>query len=143
MTLIVPNQGEEAFLDLILAVDYTLRLFKNDVMQAGTITAAQKEALTEADFVEADFPGYASVALTGGSWTTTPGDPGVGAYAQQTFIRSSTGTVQNVYGYYIVTTAGGSLRWFEPFPPITGVEVTLINDEIRVTPRLPLRDSQD
>ena len=30
MTLIVVDQAEEAFLDLILAVNYTLRLFKND-----------------------------------------------------------------------------------------------------------------
>ncbi len=30
MTLVVVNQAEEHFLDLILGVNYTLRLFKND-----------------------------------------------------------------------------------------------------------------
>lgn len=132
-SLRVPNQGEEAFLDLILAVNYTLRLFSNDV--------AVSESLTEASFTEATFTGYAALALTGGSWTSTPGDPGVGTYAQQSFVRSSTGAAQSIYGYYVVTTAGGLLRWYEKFD--NAVVMELINDEIRVTPRMTLRDQVD
>lgn len=141
MSIIIPNAAEEAFLDLILAVNYTLRLFKNDVW-AGR-TQAQLDALTEADFLEATFTGYAAVALTGGAWTTTPGDPGVGSYAQQAFIRSSTGTMQNIYGYYLTTTTGGFLRAFERLGGAGGVEMVLINDEIRVTPRITLKDEMD
>lgn len=141
MALTVVNQAEEAFLDLILAVNYTLRLFKNDVT-AG-LPRAQIDALTEANMFEADFPGYAAVPLTGGSWTTTPGDPGVGTYTQQAFIRSSTGTVQNIYGYYLTTTTGGFLRCFEPVGGPMGIEMALINDEIRVTPRITLKDEID
>lgn len=141
MALVVVNQGEEAFLDLLLAVNYTLHLYKNDVTDG--LTQAEMDALTEADFQEADFAGYSSVALTGGSWTTTPGDPAVGSYAQQSFIRSSTGAVQNVYGYYITVTSGGALRWFERFGGSMGVQLELINDEIRVTPRITLKDEGD
>lgn len=141
MTLIIPNQAEEAFLDLILAVGYTLRLYKNDVTDG--LSPSQIDALTEASFQEADFPGYAAVAIAGGAWTTTPGDPGIATFAQQSFIRSSTGTVQNVYGYYYTLTSSGALRGFERFGPVGGVEVQLINDEIRVTPRITLSDSQD
>lgn len=141
MTLITVNQGTEADLDLILAVGYTLRLFKNDVTSGLDDTAIA--ALTEASFQEADFPGYASVAIAGGAWTTTPGNPGVATYTQQAFIRSSSGAVQNIYGYYYTVTATGALRRFKRFPPVGGVEMTLINDEIRVTPRITLtgRDS--
>lgn len=139
MSLIVVNQAEEAFLDLILAVNYTLHLYKNDVT-AG-LTQAQKDALTQGSFQVADFAGYASIALTGGSWTTTAGDPCVGSYAQQSFIRSSSGTAQDIYGYYITRTSDGALQWYEQFGSAVAVE--LINDEIRVTPRITLKDESD
>lgn len=131
--LVVPDAAEEAFLDLILAVNYTLRLFKSDTTPT--------EASVAGDFTEADFAGYAGAALTGGSWTTTQGAPGTGTYAAQTFTRSSTGTAQSIYGYYLVTTTGGLLRWAERFD--SPVIVELINDAIRITPRLTLRDEGD
>mgnify|MGYP003575450879 CR=1 FL=1 len=137
MTLVVVNQGEEAFLDLVLAVNYTLRLYTNDVT-AG-LTPSQIDALTQASFTEATFTGYSAAALTGGSWTTTQSDPSTGVYAQQTFTRSSTGTAQLVRGYYLVTTTGGLLRWFEQFPAPISVEIN--GDAIQVTPRITLDDS--
>lgn len=139
MTVIVVNQAEEAFLDLILAVNYTLRLFKNDVTVG--LTASEVDALTESSFTEADFTGYLAVALTGGSWTTSAGNPTTGQYAMQTFTRSSTGTAQTVYGYYLTKTAGGALQWFEEFSePVT---IEFINENVTVTPSITLTDSQD
>lgn len=139
MTVIVVNQAEEHFLDLILGVNYTLRLFKNDVTLG--LTPTQIDALTESSFTEADFSGYSAAALTGGSWATTPGDPCVGVYAQQTFTRTSTGTAQTVYGYYLTRTTGGALQWFEEFT--TPLVVEFIGENISVTPQITLSDTQD
>jgi hypothetical protein len=139
VTLIVVNQAEEHFLDLILGVNYTLRLFKNNA--ASGLTQAQKDALTESSFTEADFAGYSAAALTGGSWTTTSGDPCTGTYAAQTFTRSSTGTAQTLYGYYLTRTTGGALEWFEEFASPLVIE--FINENITITPRLTLSDTGD
>lgn len=139
MTLVVVDQAEEHFLDLILAVNYTLRLFKNDVTSG--LTATQIDALTESSFTEATFAGYASATLTGGSWVTTPGNPCTGTYAEQTFTRTSTGTVQTLFGYYVTRTAGGALEWFEYFSPSFALE--FINEFITITPRVTLQDTQD
>lgn len=138
-TTYVPDVGEEHFLDLITAVNYTLRLYTNDVT-AG-LTDAQIDALVAGSFTEATFAGYAAAALTGGSWTTTPDEPSTGVYAQQTFTRSSTGTTQNVYGYYLTRTTGGQLEYFHDFGG--PVAVTNINDAIAVVPRLTLGDDHD
>lgn len=133
MSLIIPNAAEEAFLDLILATNYTLKLFSSDTTPT--------EATVAGDLTEATFTGYAAINLTGGSWTTTQGDPTTGTYAQQTFTRSSTGVAQSIYGYYVVTTTGGLLRWVERFE--NAVVMELINDAIRITPRITLKDEQD
>jgi len=139
VTLVIVNQAEEHFLDLILSVNYTLHLFKNDVTNG--LTAGQIEALTEADFTEADFTGYASVALTGGAWTTTPGDPCTGSYAAQSFTSSADQTAQTLYGYYVTRTSGGALEWFEEFT--SPLEIEFDGEFIRVTPRMTLADTQD
>jgi microcystin-dependent protein len=135
----VVNQGEEAFLDLITGVNMTLRLYRNDV-NAG-LTDAQKNALTEASFTEANFTGYAAIALTGGSWTTTQDDPSTASYAQQTFTRSSTGTAQLIYGYYLTKTTGGALQWYEQFDGPVSIE--FINDALRITPFISLDEGSD
>lgn len=133
MTLVVPNTAEESFLDLILGVNYTLRLYTNAVTPA--------ETLTEASFTEATFTGYGSKALTGGGWTTTPGDPAVGTYAVQAFVATADQAPQTVRGYYVTATAGGALRWYEAFAaPIT---VQYNGEAIRVTPRFTLADTTD
>lgn len=139
MTLVVVNQAEEHFLDLILGVNYTLRLFKNDVTNG--LTAGQIEALTEASFTEATFTGYASVAMTGGSWTTTPGDPCTGTYAAQSFTSTADQTAQTLYGYYVTRTSGGALQWFEEFT--SPLDIEFDGEFIRVTPRMTLADTQD
>lgn len=139
MALYIPNVAEEAFLDLLTAVGYTLKLYTTDVT-AG-LSAAQIEALTAASFTEATFTGYAAKVLTGGSWVTSQADPSTATYAQQTFTRTSTGATQTVYGYYVTRTSDGVLMWFEKF---TGPIATSTNgDAIVITPTLTLDDHQE
>jgi len=133
MALVVPDAAEEAFLDLILNVNYTLHLFTNDPTDG--------EDLDAGDFTEATFTGYEAKNLTGGSWTTTPGDPATGTYAVQAFVSSADQAPQTVYGYYVTTTSGGALRWYEKFDePIT---VQYNGEAIRVTPQFTLADAED
>lgn len=139
MTLIVVDQAEKHFLDLILAVNYTLRLYKNNATSG--LTQVQKDALTEASFTEATFTGYSSAAMTGGSWTTTAGNPCTGVYAQQTFTASADQAQQTIYGYYVVRTSGGALEWFEDFE--TPVIVEFNGENIKITPRITLSDTVD
>jgi microcystin-dependent protein len=136
--LIVVDVGEEAFLDLILGVDYTLRLHKNDPTLT---TPAEKEALEEPDLLEADFAGYAPAALTGGSWTVTPGDPTIGVYAEQSFVRSSTGTAQNIWGYYLTRDSDDALMVIEFFDGLVSIEFE--DDQIDVLPRVTLGDAEE
>jgi len=137
MTLVVVDRGEKAFLDLVLGVNYTLRLFVNDVTDG--LTAGQVEALDEGDFTECTFLGYAPVTLAGGGWVAAEGDPGTAVYAKQTFASSATQPGQTVYGYYATRTSDGALMWFEEFAaPVT---VDTNRQFIRVTPRLTLTDA--
>lgn len=139
MTLVVVDQAEKHFIDLILGVNYTLKLYKNNVTSG--LTQVQKDALTEANFTEATFTGYAAASLTGGSWTTTAGNPCTGTYAVQTFTSSADQTAQPIYGYYVIRASDSKLEWFEDFSaPVT---VQFINEFIKVTPRLTLSDTGD
>lgn len=136
--LIVVDQGEEAFLDLILAVNYTLRLHKND---PGAATPDELDALTEGDLLQADFPGYAASAITGGTWTTTPGNPTIGVNTTRSFVRSSTGTAQAIWGYYLTRDSDGALMVVEFFDGPVSIEFE--NDQIDVTPRIQLGDTEE
>ncbi len=139
MTLVVVNQGEEQMLDLVLAVNYTLKLYTNDVT-AG-LTQDQIDALTEASFTAATFTGYADKALTGGSWTTSQENPSTGTYAQQTFTSTADQTEQLVYGYYVTRTLDGALVWFEEFDgPLS---IAFNGDSIAVTPTITLDDDKE
>ncbi len=135
MTLVVVNQGEEAFLDLITDIDMTLRLYRTNVILG--LTDVQIEALTQAAFTEANFAGYAASSMTT-SWTTTQGNPSIATRAEVTFTRSSTGTAQLIYGYYLTRNSDGALQWFEHFPAPLSVE--FINDAVKVTPTITLDD---
>lgn len=133
----VVNQGEEAFLDLITDVDMTLRLYRTNVTSG--LTDVQIEALTQAAFTEANFAGYAASSMTT-AWTTTPGNPSTATRAEVTFTRSSTGTAQLVYGYYVTRNSDGALQWFEHFDGPISIE--FINDAIKVTPTITLDDAE-
>jgi hypothetical protein len=134
MSLLMVNQGEAYLLEYLVnktAPDtLKLKLFKNDKTPA--------DGDTEAGYTEATFTGYASVTLTGASWTITAGAPSEAAYAQQVFTSTANQTLENVYGYYVVRTSDNKLMWAErftdgPYP------IQNNNDSIRVTPKIQAR----
>lgn len=139
MTLRVVDQAEEHFLDAILAVNYSLRLFSNDVENG--LSTAQKDALTEASFTEATFTGYASAALTGGAWTTTPGNPASASYAAQSFTSTADQTPETIWGYYVLRASDGALEWYEYFSASATIQYN--SESIVVTPRMTLADTAD
>jgi microcystin-dependent protein len=134
------NAGEALFLDRIVGLDYTLRLFTNDVT-AG-LTDEEIDELVVGDFTQATFPGYAAQTLSAGaSWTITAANPSEAVQAVKTFTRSSTGTAQLVYGhYYTVPAFFGALVAFEQYDAPISVE--FINDAVRVIPTLTLDDAE-
>lgn len=133
MTLLVPNVGESLMLQAIVnkaaATDPILRLFKSNTTPAETDTFAT--------YTEADFTGYASVTLTGSSWSISGTAPTQAAYAQQTFTSSAGSQNQSVYGYLINYTTSTTLGWAERFSD--GPYVIVNNgDNIKVTPIITL-----
>jgi hypothetical protein len=134
-SIVVVNAGENAFLVLITNVDMTLRLYQNNVTSG--LTEAQIEALVVSAFTEATFAGYAAVSMAT-AWTTTAGNPSEATRPQVTFTRTSTGAVQNVFGYYVTRNSDGVLMWFEHFDAAIPVEIN--GDAVIVTPRLTLDD---
>jgi hypothetical protein len=139
MTVIIPDAIEVEILTALLGVNHDLKLFTNDVT-AG-LTQPQRDALDNTDFTEATFTGYADVTLSSASWTITSGNPTTASYATQTFARTSTGTAQTVYGYYVLRVSDSELMWFEYFPGPVIVEFN--GDQIQITPRLTMTDTQD
>jgi hypothetical protein len=140
MGIRVCNQGEEAWLTLVTAVTMDVRLFTNDV-ESG-LTGTQVNALTEADFTEATFAGYAPVEIIAANWGMTPGNPTVALYNQPaTFTRSSTGSPQTVRGYYVTRTSDDDLIYHEYFA--TAAVVELDGDQVDVTARITLKDEDD
>lgn len=143
------NQGETLALNLLVNAesleDVVLRLFKNDV-ESG-LSAAQKEALTEADFTEADFTGYAAVTLVGdgggasNEWTATPGDPGEITHAEVVFASTASQAAQQIFGWYLTRVTGGELVMYD----YLNAAVTIENDgdQIRITPKLTAQDTND
>lgn len=143
MSVRVPNQGEAGILALATSVAYSCRLFTNHVHSG--LTATQINALTEASFTEATFAGYAAVTLTAGAWTTTEGNPSTVVYnSTVSFIRSSTGTDQPQYGYYLTRVSDGKLYWYEYFDETpTAVSIDTAGEQIDVVPRLTGKDEAD
>lgn len=115
----------EALVNKTAPQTLVLKLFKSNTTPA--------EVHTEADYTEADFTGYASVALTGASWTASGSAPTQIAYAEQTFTSSAGSQNQNVYGYYVVQQTSGKLVWAERFSN-GPYNIANSGDQIKVTP---------
>lgn len=97
MSAYFPNVGRKLTLDIVLNAGRNpkLRLFKNDVTLAPTLVIG---GLTQADFA-----GYAEIALSALSAADIDGDgKGFKQILANNFTRSSTGTAQTIYGWYIV-----------------------------------------
>ena len=131
MAGVLVNQGEtimlEALINKTAPQSLVLKLFKNNITPV--------EGDTEAGYTEADFTGYASVALTPGTWTTTSGAPSDVTYSQVVFTSSAGAQNQNVYGYYIIQTSSGKLVAAERF---ADGPYNIVNngDQIKVTPKI-------
>ena len=128
----MPNAGQTYTLGALVAKAAAtvpiLNLYQNNYTPAETDTGAS--------FTAASFTGYAAVSMsTGASWTTSGGNPTTMSYTQQTFTCSSTGTTQQIYGYYVTATTSGTLLWSERFSdgpyPITNT-----GDNIKITPTI-------
>ena len=107
MTLLSPDNGRIKLLQFALAnaspSTYTLHLYKNNYTpSAGSILAS---------FTESTDASYASITLTGATWTVTA-NAGVvsGVYPSQTFTFSG---AETLYGYYIQ--ANSTALWAELF----------------------------
>lgn len=130
MALNVPDVGEnialEALVNKTAPQNLTLKLFSNNITPSDTDVAGT--------YTEATFAGYASISLTGASWGAA--SAGTITYgSQQTFTRSTTGTTENIYGYYVIQAVSGILVWSErdasaPFA------VTNSGDAIKLTPTI-------
>lgn len=95
MSAIFPKQGRQLVINMLLrnGTNAKARLFKNNFApDADTVFA---------DFVEADFDGYAAVNLTGADATINGTDQGETENDGITFTRASTGAAQTVYGWYV------------------------------------------
>lgn len=129
MALLVPNAAEDVMLQNILnktaPQDQRLKLFQNNVTPA--------ETDTEATYTESTWTGYAFIALTGASWTITPGNPTSAAAAEQVFTSSAVQS-QNNYGYFVIQAVSGKILWAERFS--NGPYLIQNNgDAIKVTPQ--------
>jgi hypothetical protein len=125
----VPDEGEGVALENF--VNKTAP--QNGVLKLYTSNTTPAEADVGATYTEASGFGYASVTLTGASWTVTIGAPSFAAYAQQTF--TFTGNLGNVYGYYVVESSSGKLKWSERFSD-GPYNVVNNGDQIKITPRI-------
>lgn len=127
MTVVVSQESQEIalqnYLNKAAPQNQVLKLFRNDYVP--------NNLSTEANFTEANFTGYAAIALSGASWVTAQGVPTVASYAQQAFTASGAG-VQTIFGYYVVQASSGKLMWAERFD--TPQVVQFSGDFIRVTP---------
>lgn len=130
MALNFPDVGEnlalEALVNKTAAQNLVLKLFSNNITPSDTDTAGT--------YTEATFTGYSAITLTGASWGSA--SAGTITYgSQQTFTRSSTGTTENIYGYYCIQTTSTILMYSErdasaPFA------VTNNGDAIKITPTI-------
>lgn len=129
MPLLFPNGGEnialEALVNKTAGQNLVLRLYSNNITPSETDVTAT--------YTEATFPGYAGITLTGANWNTGTGT--VTYNAQQTFTRSSTGTTENIYGYYC-TQVTSTLLVYAERDAAAPAAVTNNGDNVRLTPAI-------
>lgn len=138
LTLQVPDEGEQRMLELVVnktaQANLTLHLYSNNVTPGDTNVLA--------DFTECTGGGYASVTLTGASWTVTAGTgtPASASYAEQTFTWTSVPGVTTVYGYFVKN--GTKVLWAERLPaaPFT---IAAAGDNVKITPVITLKDAAE
>lgn len=136
--VVLVTQGEQALLagTWSTQVASSCRLFVSDPSAA--LTDAGRNALTEDDFTEPSFTGYAAQSLTSGNWTVAAGEPSDMTHTQVTFTCSSgPGSPEEVDGYYVTRDSDGLLIWFDVFTdgPSTIAETS---DSIAFQPKVTI-----
>jgi hypothetical protein len=106
MALNFPDVGENLALEMIVnktaPTNLTVKLFKSNTTPAESDVAGT--------YTESTFTGYASQALTAGTWGVAAA--GTITYGAQLTFTCSGASSENVYGYYVVN-AGGTLLYSE------------------------------
>lgn len=130
MALNFPDVGENLALEAIVnktaPQNLVLKLYSNNITPSDTDTAAT--------YTEATFAGYSAITLTGASWGSASG--GTITYgSQQTFTRTSTGTVENIYGYFCIQTTSTILMYSER-DSAAPAPMTNNGDQIKITPTI-------
>ena len=99
MDLIYVDAGLLTQLSAVLSTDKKYHLFTNNAMPG--------PATVLADLTEASFPGYASVTVTSGGWTSSgvSGHVGYKIAPAITFTNSS-GSSVSVYGFFVTDSTG-------------------------------------
>lgn len=134
MALLAPNEGEGMLLAYMLNKtngDYKAQ--NNPILHLYTNDYQGVEESTKSSFTEATDGSYASVTLTGTSWTITEGAPTEAAYAQQDFTFAGSSTV---YGYYVTDDSDSTVLWTEKFS--TAASLGSGGGTISVTPKITL-----
>jgi hypothetical protein len=131
MAILVPNGGEVLALSYLVnkgtPENLVLCLFKSNTTPA--------EGDTVGTYTEANFTGYASITLTGASWTVTPGAPSSASYAEQTFTSSAGSQNQDIYGYFLKRVSTGDLVYAERFASGL-INIANNGDAIKITPTI-------
>ena len=91
------------------------------------------DADTVSAYTECTFAGYAAQSITGWTTPTATGHVSRSTATKLTFTRTSTGTTQTVYGYYVTDAGGTNLLWAE-LDPSSPIPITNNGDTYAVTP---------
>lgn len=121
----VPDEGLLLFCEAardMLQGDNQIRLYKNDYTPVAGSTLA--------NFTEADFSGYSSLTLTGGSNAVMDGGRAKVGYSARVFTHDGGVTANQIYGYY-VQNSGGDLLFAERDPDAPRT-MAVLNDTIAV-----------
>jgi hypothetical protein len=128
----IPDGGLQKLTDKLMTAygnTMVLKLFKNNITPASGDVAGT--------YTEADFAGYAASNCTGWTASTMASNTATTTADQKTFTRSSTGAVQNIYGYYVLD-AGGNLLFAER-DSAAPIPLTNLGDSYLVTPKWTLK----
>lgn len=128
MSLKIVDGGISRMLDKMLTAygsTLVIKLFKSNTTPAAGDTAGT--------YTEATFPGYASQSVGTFGASTVASSTATATAAQNTFTRSSTGTTENIYGYYVLD-SGGNLLWAER-DPAAPIAMTNSGDSYLITPK--------
>lgn len=108
-----------------------LHLYKTNVTPTTSSTVGS--------FTECDFAGYAAQDIANWAYDTVASHVADMKADPNVFTRTSTGTSQNVYGYYVTDQAGTTL-YFAELDPAGPRVLTNAGDSYTVTPKVTDQD---